>query len=76
MTTQDAAVPEHVPDHPVKDEPLAGAAESVIELPLAKLVEQIVPQETPAGEDVTVPLPLPVLEAVRTNEDADGVQVG
>ena len=76
VTTQEVAVPEHAPDHPLKDEPLAGAAESVTELPLAKLAEQFAPQEIPAGEELTVPLPLPVFEAVSVNEDPVGVQVG
>jgi len=54
-----SAVPEHAPPHPTKVDPLAGAAVSVTVAALPKLAVQVVPQLTPAGEDVTVPLPVP-----------------
>lgn len=50
----------------VKFEPDAGVADSVTELPLVKLAEQVAPQFIPVGEDETVPDPVPDLVAVRT----------
>src|SRR5438552_10027421 len=52
------------PLQPVKVEPAAGVAVSVTAVPLAKLAEQVAPQVIPAGELVTVPLPVPDLENV------------
>src|SRR5439155_6091994 len=52
------------PGQPVKVEPAAGVAVSVTTVPLAKLAEQVAPQVMPAGELVTVPLPVPALLAV------------
>src|SRR5213596_1955879 len=58
-------VPEQpLPLQPPKVEPAAGAAVSVTAVPLAKLAEQVAPQVIPAGELVTVPLPLPALLTV------------
>ena len=59
LFTLHVAAPEHAPVQPEKVEPAAGAAVSVIELPKATLVEQLVPQEMPAGALVTVPVPVP-----------------
>src|SRR5439155_22375007 len=47
-------------------EPAAGAAVSVTAVPLVKLAEQVTPQVIPAGVLVTVPMPVPALETVRT----------
>ncbi len=59
-------VPEHPPPlHPVKVEPVAGVAVRVTAVPLAKVAEQVVPQVIPAGELVTVPLPLPPVLTAR-----------
>src|SRR5207249_577708 len=64
VSTQ-APVPEHPPPvQPVKVEPAAGVAVSVTAVPLAKLAEQVAPQVIPAGELVTVPLPVPALLTV------------
>src|SRR5438552_3293046 len=53
-------VPEQpLPLQPLKVEPAAGAAVSVTAVPLVKLAEQVAPQVIPAGELVTVPLPVP-----------------
>src|SRR5437773_10954354 len=58
-------VPEQpLPLQPPKVEPAAGAAVSVTAVPLVKLAEQVAPQVIPAGELVTVPLPMPTLLTV------------
>src|SRR5213076_214342 len=58
--TVQAPVPEQLPPlQPVKVEPAAGVAVSVTAVPLVKLAEQVAPQLMPAGELVTVPLPVP-----------------
>src|SRR5213080_4433646 len=65
VTTQ-VPVPEHPPPlQPLKVEPAAGLAVSVTAVPLAKLAEQVAPQVMPAGELVTVPLPVPAGVTVR-----------
>src|SRR5207249_698877 len=63
--TVQAPVPEHPPPaQPVKVEPAAAVAVSVTAVPLVKLAEQVAPQVMPAGELVTVPLPVPALLTV------------
>jgi hypothetical protein len=59
MVTLQAEVPLHAPLQPVNDEPMAGTADSVTSVPEPKLALQVDPQLMPAGEDVTVPAPLP-----------------
>ena len=59
-------VPEQPPPvQPLKVEPPAGAAVSVTAVPLVKLAAQVAPQSMPAGELVTVPLPVPAGVTVR-----------
>jgi hypothetical protein len=63
--TVQVPVPEQPPPlQPVKVEPAAGVAVKVTAVPLANAVEQIAPQEIPAGLLVTVPLPAPDLLTV------------
>src|SRR2546422_3209271 len=63
--TVQAPVPEQPPPvQPVKGEPAAAVAVSVTAVPLGKLAEQVAPQVMPAGELVTVPLPVPALLTV------------
>ena len=64
--TVQVPVPEHPPPvQPLKVEPATGAAVSVTAVPLAKLAEHVAPQVMPAGELVTVPLPVPAGVTVR-----------
>jgi hypothetical protein len=54
-------VPVHAPLQPANVESLAAAPASVTDVPLVKLALQVVPQLIPAGDEVTVPVPLPAL---------------
>ena len=65
VTVQGPAPAQPPPLQPVNVEPAAGAAVSVTAVPLAKLVEHVAPQVIPAGELVTVPLPVPAVVTVR-----------
>jgi hypothetical protein len=53
-------VPLQSPLHPANVEPLAAVALSVTDVPFAKFVVHVLPQLIPAGEDVTVPVPVPI----------------
>lgn len=55
-----APVPVQIPLHPMKTEPAAGVAVSVILDPEGKSALQVFPQLMPEGMLVTVPEPLPV----------------
>ena len=48
------------PLQPAKVEPLSAVAVSVTLVPAAKLALQLEPQLTPVGEEVIIPLPMPV----------------
>ena len=64
--TVQVPVPVHPPPlQPLKIEPAAGVAVSVTAVPPAKLAAQFAPQVIPAGELVTVPLPVPAGVTVR-----------
>jgi hypothetical protein len=60
-------VPVHAPLQPPNVDPDAGVGVSVTEVPLLKVPEHVVPQSTPAGELVTLPLPAPALASVSAN---------
>jgi len=49
----------------VKVEPEAGVAVKVTLVPEAILALQVLPQLIPLGEELTVPLPVPLLVTVR-----------
>jgi len=52
------------PLQPTKVDPFAGAAVNTIEVPILNDALQVEPQLIPAGDEVTVPLPLPALVTV------------
>ena len=59
-------VPVHPPpDQPVNTEPEVALAVSVTDVPELYKTEQVAPQSIPAGDDATVPVPVPVLLMVR-----------
>jgi len=61
-------VPEQPPPlQAVKVDPAAGVAVSVTIVPFVNDAEHVAPQEMPAGLLVTVPLPVPALEAVNVD---------
>ena len=67
MVTVQVPVPEQSPDHPVKPEPVAGVAVRVTLVPLANACEQVEPQLSPAGLEVTLPEPDPDLETLKVS---------
>ena len=65
MLTMQLAVPVHAPLQPMKVEPALGLALRVTNVPAENLVEHAAPQLIPAGDEVTVPVPLPDFDTVR-----------
>ena len=63
IVTVQLPVPEQAPDHPANVEPVFGVAVSVTVVPAPKL-RQPDPHEVPAGEEATVPLPVPDVPVV------------
>ena len=63
-------VPVHAPLQPANVEPLAAAAVSVTDVPLAKFALHVVPQLMPVGDDVTVPVPVPAFVTLNANVEA------
>ena len=59
IETVQVPVPLQAPDQPVKAEPEPAAAVNVTLVPDVKDAEQVAEQLTPAGELVTVPVPVP-----------------
>jgi hypothetical protein len=67
MVTVQPAVPEHPPpDQPENSDPAAGDAPRVTVVPCTNEALHVAPQSMPAGDEVTVPLPL--LLTVNVNE--------
>jgi len=75
IDTVHAAVPVHAPPQPVNDEPLEAAAVRVTEVPLEKFALHVLPQLTPAGDEVTVPAPVPDLVTLSANVVAELLNV-
>jgi hypothetical protein len=75
MDVVQVPVPVHAPLQPANVEPLAAAAVSVTDVPLAKLALQVEPQLTPAGDEVTVPVPEPAFVTVNANDVAELLNV-
>jgi hypothetical protein len=74
--TWQVPVPAHGPPlQPSNTEPGAGLAVSVTVVPELKLATQVAPQLMPAGEEVTVPVPLPARLTVRLNAPTAKVAV-
>ena len=63
------------PLQPVNVEPAVGVAVRVTTVPLVKPVEQVAPQEIPAGALVMLPLPAPDFATVSVNDDCTNVAV-
>ena len=57
--TVQVPVPAQLPLQPLNVEPAPGVAVSVTPVPLANAAEHVTPQTMPAGELVTVPVPVP-----------------
>ena len=65
IVTVQVPVPAHAPLQPVNDDPADGTAVRVTEVPVANEAEQVAPQLMPAGDEVTVPVPVPAFVTVR-----------
>src|SRR5262245_42283227 len=75
VTTQ-VPVPVHPPPlQPVNVEPVDAEAVRVTTVPPVNAIEHPVPQLMPAGELVTVPLPVPAFVTVSANDDCTKVAV-
>ena len=68
IDTVQAAVPVHAPDQPANVEPDAAAGVRVTDEPLLKLALHVAPQLMPAGDEVTVPVPVPAFVTARLND--------
>lgn len=66
VTVQVEAVPLHAPDHPAKDEFVAGLSVSVTSVPVLKFALHVVGQLIPSGLLDTVPMPVPVTLTLNT----------
>ena len=75
IATTHAPVPLQAPLQPANVEPEAGVGVRVTWVPSAKLAEQVGPQLIPAGELVTVPDPVPVLETVNARVTGTALNV-
>jgi len=61
IVTLQVPVPLQPPLQPVKVEPTVGVGVSVTVVPWLNVDEQVAPQLMPAGDEVTVPAPVPAL---------------
>ena len=65
IVTAQAPVPGQAPLHPANVEAPSGVAVSDTTVPGSNEALQVTPQLIPAGTDVTVPPPVPVLETLK-----------
>lgn len=65
MVTVQVPVPEQAPLQPTKTELAVGVAVRVTWVPASKVAEQVAPQLIPAGEEMTVPLPVPLFATFK-----------
>ena len=65
MLTLHVPVPEQAPLHPLKTWPVLGVAAKLIDAPNAAVIEHVAPQEMPAGELDTDPVPVPASATER-----------
>jgi hypothetical protein len=63
------------PLQPENVDPVAGVAVKVMAVPLVNPVEQVAPQEMPAGALVTVPLPVPDVVTLSVKDDCTKLAV-
>jgi len=76
IVTVQVPVPAQPPPlQPEKVEPLAGVAVRVTTVPVVKACEHVEPQEIPAGELVTVPLPVPDFVTLSVKDDCTKLAV-
>ena len=74
IVTLHAPVPLQTPLQPANVEPESGVAVKFTTAPLSKFAEHVGPQEIPAGELATVPVPVPPFVTVRA-KDVGGAPV-
>ena len=65
IVTVQFPVPVHAPLQPVNVEVASGAAVNVTTVPASYDALQVAPQVIPAGLEVTVPLPVPLVVTVK-----------
>jgi hypothetical protein len=68
IVTWHVPVPVHAPLHPTKVDPAAGVELSVTDVAASKLDEQVAPHVMAAGDEITVPAPVPVFVTVSRYE--------
>ena len=71
IVTAHVPVPLQAPDHPVKVDEAFGVAVRITDAPAANELEQVVPQDIPAGAEVTAPLPVPAEITDSAYEEAE-----
>lgn len=64
IVTTHVPVPVQAPDQPLKSESAAATGVRLTRLPWVKGAEQVAPHERPAGDEVTVPVPVPTFDTV------------
>ena len=65
IVTSQTPVPVQAPLHSTNSEPGSALWESVTLVPSANLASQVAPQSTPAGVEVTLPVPVPTFLTLR-----------